>query len=352
MNKPSLALTQEARNIGEINTGAKSVCAVTVTYGDRQRLVRQVVAALLGQDAIVKVVVVSNAACWSVKTLGEELGPERVEVVELKANRGAGAGFSAGIKRACELGAELVWLIDDDNQPQKDALPELLEAYSRLNHDFPKDKLAVLAFRPNHLEAAAAGWRLKRRPSSFWGFHVVDIPCKLWRKTPWGRPGMPKKLPALVEMMDGPYGGLLFHRAVIEKHGLPREDFVLYADDTEFTYRITRDGGALRLVTSAALIDLESSFHHAERCFWGSLQYGLGRSSDLRTFYDARNRAYMDSHCLPHNRLMLWINRQVYCFTLRFLASAFHSTDRYRLLKRAIADGLEGRLGMHPEYPL
>ena len=330
----------------------RSVCAVTVTHGDRQHLIRPVLHALLKEPAVWKIVVVSNAAQWNVQALASELGPERIELIEFPTNRGSSAAYAAGIKRACELRTELIWLLDDDNKAQDGALPELLRQHARLCNDSPKDKLLVLGYRPTLLDDVAGGWNIERRPSSFFGFHVADVPYKLWRRTPWGRPGRLATLLPVVKIPNGPFGGLLFHRAVIETNGLPREDFVIYSDDTEFTYRITRNGGTLVLVTAARVADLEGSWHHPERSFWGSFVNWLEGASDSRMFYGARNRAYLDSHDFPHGRLMFWINRKIYCCVLRFLAQVFRRTSRYRVLQKGIKDGLEGRLGMRAEYPL
>lgn len=334
-------------------TRAGTVCAVTVTYGNRQHLVRQVLLALLRESAIRKVVVVSNGAQWGVQVLARDLGPGRIEVIDLQSNRGSAAGFAAGIKRACELGTDFIWLLDDDNEPQEGSLSELLAAYAHLRNDFPEEGLAVLAFRPDHQPGGAVRvppWSLKHRRSSFWGFHIFNIPSKLWRRARRGRPQLCAALPTLVEMAYGPYGGLLFHRAVVEKHGLPREDFVLYGDDTEFAYRITREGGVIWLVTCAEVADLEASWH-IELHLGSSFQSWLNGRSDMRAFYGARNQTYLDSHCFPRNQSMFWVNRRVYCLVLWLLAFASRRLGRYTLLQSAIRDGLAERLGAAPNYP-
>ena len=328
-----------------------SVCAVTITYGMREQLLRPVLLALLKEPSVWKIVVVSNAARWDVRVLASELAPGRIEVLEMGSNRGSSAAYAAGIKRACEVGTDFIWLLDDDNEPQEGALSELLSAHGRLNEEFPRDKLAVFGFRPLHHQDILTGWYRRRRPSSFWSFHVFDTPYKLWRRARRLRPRMRRALPFSVEMGEGPFGGLLFHRAVVERHGLPREDFVLYADDLEFTYRISSDGGALRLVPSAALADLDLAWP-ADRRFGRGIYAWLVMSSDARVFYGARNQSYLDSHCYPHNRLMFWINRRVFCLVLWVLALVSRRTGRYRLVQSAIRDGLEGHLGVRPEYPL
>lgn len=327
-----------------------SVCAVTVTYGERQHLLRQVLLALLKERAIGNIVVVNNGAPWDVQNLSEELGPSRINVVNLETNRGSAAGFAAGIQRACDLGTDFIWLLDDDNVPEEGALAELLGAYAHLRNDFAEHSLAVLASRCVFF--GGEGIPRRYRPSSFLYFHVLDIPRKFWCRTPWGRPRRSGPLPALVEISYGVYGGLLFHRAAAEAHGLPREDFVVYVDDTEFVYRISRKGGALWLVNAAKIGDLEANWGGAVEKFTNSFHFWLQAGSDMRVFYSVRNQAYFESHCVPRNRLMHWLNRQVYCFTLWLAALAWRRKDRYRLFQNAIRDGLAGHLGMSPRFPL
>lgn len=334
---------------------AFSVCAVVVTYGEREHLVRSLVSSLLKQAAIRAIVLVNNAAAWDVKSLARGLTAARIEVVEFERNCGAAAGFAAGMKRACELGAEFIWLLDDDNQPEEEALSELLSAYGRLRADFPADCLAVSALRPDHQPDVAAGLPVTilddRRNSSFWGFHMIEVPGRLWRRTPWGRTRVLGARPPLVEMAVAPYGGLLFQRALIERHGLPRADFVLYTDDTEFTYRITRSGGAIRLVTSARIADLESSWRTRRP---GRLPFRgwIEGENDLRAFYSARNQTYLDAHCRPHSPLAFYINRLIYCLGLWLYALLLRRRERYLLLREAIHNGLAGHLGLDRRYPL
>lgn len=330
------------------------VCAVTVTYGEYQHLVRPVLLALLEQTAIWKIILVTNGVRWDAQALVQELGSDRIEAVELDKNRGSAGGYAAGIKRAFDLGAEFIWLLDHDNVPQDRALSELLTAYDRLNERFSTDSIGVVAYRPLHNTDIARGVparRVKWRPSSFWGFHILDVPYKVWRRTPWGKPRLRGGLPAEVEMSVAMFGGLLFHRAVVEKHGLPREDFVLYADDSEFTHRIVRGGGALRIITAAQVDDLDASWYVQDGPS-NTFARWLKGGSDTRIFYCARNHVYLDRHCLPNRRLMYWVNRQVYCLALWFLALIWRKQNRYQVLHQAIQDGLAGRLGIHPEYPI
>lgn len=352
MADPPLAQNRALRS--RIEVASDSVCAVTVTYGNRQHLLRKVLLAILKQPQVRSIVVVNNGAQWDVQALAAELASRRIEVIDLQSNRGSAVGFSTGIKRACELGADFIWLLDDDNEPQECTLTELLAAYAHLRMSITKDKLMLLAYRPMHQRSVAylsPPGHSERRPSSFWHFHVFDVPQKLWHHTPWGRLRFRKNLPPQVEMTNGPYGGLIFHPAVIETHGLPRADFVVYDDDVEFTYRFTNRGGTLRLITAAKLVDLDESWHFT-RNYGNSFRLWLQGGNDTRVFFGARNHTYLDTHCYPHNRFMYWINRKIYCSVMWVFAIFLRRIDRYQLLQNAIRDGLAGRLGVTTGFPL
>ena len=56
-----------------------------------------------------------------------------------------------------------------------------------------------------------------------------------------------------------PYGGLFFHRSIIDIIGLPDTNYFLYGDDFDFSYRITKKGGKIFLVTQSVIEDLEKS---------------------------------------------------------------------------------------------
>jgi GT2 family glycosyltransferase len=330
----------------------QSVVVVTVTYGAREGLLSTLMESL-GELNLARVVVVDNGASWPVKTGLEKKRSFEVDVVELGKNTGSAVGYAAGIQRALELGAELIWLLDDDNRPHKDTLPILCSVWSQATSETPRDRLAVTAFRPEHQTAVAEGLpehRINQRVNSFRGFHVTDLPLKLWNRTHWRR-RQGGKLPALVRLEQTLYSGLLFHRDVIQSIGLPNSGFVLYADDCEFTRRIHELGGQIILVTDALLDDLEASWnvkHRFSNCFAGTLK-GAG---DFRAYYSMRNGVYFERTHLQKNPVMFRINYLAYMSLLYAFSLWYREPERYRLLREAIKDGLAGRLGMNRRFPL
>ena len=180
-------------------------------------------------------------------------------------------GF-AELEAALAEGAQYIWMMDDDNGPTAAAVRLLHEELARMADEVGLHRAAVLGFRPSQQEDIARGVpsRFAIQPrSSYFGFHVAQLPYKVWRRLPWGRPkGTP---PRAIDLPFAPYGGMLAHRSLYQAIGVPLRELVLYADDTEYTRRITAKGGRLRLVTDALIMAIwrrgkpDSLLHHSDQ---------------------------------------------------------------------------------------
>jgi GT2 family glycosyltransferase len=322
------------------------VTAVMVTYGDRRPFVEHSVAAAL-REGVGRLVLVSNAARWDVVAWACETARDKLDVVQLPENRGSAGGYVAGLRRALDLGAELIWMLDDDNMPEQGCLRKLLTAWAELIQHVDKTRFALVAYRPACLADLGSGVpinRISTRTSSFWGFHILDVPYKIWRRTSWGKPKPPCELPPLVELDEGPWGGMLLHRALLEAIGMPREGMVLYADDTEFTRRLRLRKGLLYCVTSATVVDLGPKWAD-KSTFSTSFEAWLLGGNDARVYYGARNHSYVDAHYVRKSQFVFWLNRIVYLAVLYALAVLHRRLPRFTLLKRAIRHGLCGQMG-------
>ena len=330
---------------------ARRIVAVLATYRDRRTMLEAVLERLQ-VEGVARAVVVDNGATWPLaERLSARFGAF-VDVVDMGGNRGCALGYARGMERAIALDAELIWLLDDDNRPATGSLAALVAAWHGERGAVGEDRLVVTAVRDEHHADVLAGVperHLKIRWNSFGGFHVHDFAYKLWRRTPFGRPS--GRAPATVRVDVTPYGGSLFHRAVVARFGLPLLDFYQYGDDTEFMWRVTRDGGRILVVTAARIEDLEISWNPTVQLAnrFSGLVAG---SSAFRTYYSTRNAAYFESRFRCRNRLMFGINRLVYLGLIRFYARRSGHPERFELVREAVADGLAGRLSINPRYQL
>ena len=299
-----------------------------------------------------RAIVVDNGARVPIATLVRQAGFRKVTVVANPRNLGSAAGFKLGIETVLTYGPEWIWLLDDDNLPDPIALDGILRAAAELD-PAERARTAFVAFRPEHHVAVATGEDVRRcfpPHSSFCGFHVADIPHKIWRRILRRRPPAPRGIPARVALPYAPYGGLFFHRKLLETIGTPNKELVLYADDTEFSSRIVQSGGRLWLLTGAPIIELEPSWNTKRA--GTSFEAWLTGSADFRVFYRARNRAYFDHTVWSRNKMIYRLNRLTYLLILRVFALRHRRVDRYALFRRATTLGETGRLGLEDEYPL
>lgn len=335
----------------KIDTTMRSTTLVTVTYADRIGYLRELLRRAFEIEGVNRAIVVSNASTSDLNVIENEWG-SKLRVVRLSSNSGSANGYSVGIEAALADNAEFIWLMDDDNAPRQGALGRLHSQLEITARAYGAEKSAALGFRPSHQADIAQGVNPERAyplRSSFFGFHYRQLFFKIKRrigpKAPLGA------APSSVQIPYAPYGGLMASRKLFEAIGLPNADFVLYADDTEYTRRITSRGGAICLVTDAELEDLEESWNLKEsypNTFLGWLKGG----SDFRAFYAARNQTYFDKKIWMSSRIEYKLNQCIYLGLLTFFAIKTHSFPRYRLLLRAIRDGKNSRLGISKSFPL
>lgn len=330
-----------------------NICVVTVTYGRRLNLLHQLLASLPPQG-VGAAIVVDNGSFDDIQSLRDEFG-DWVEVVRLDQNTGSANGFKVGIEAALAKGAEFVWLLDDDNVPRPETLAVLRNAFHDLLRGGDPSRLAVAGFRRDHQADVAAGLPVDRafaKPDSFFGFHWRDIFFKVWRRLPTvQRRASPVALLPYMLMPFVTYSGLFVHRSLIEALGTPDPRFVLYCDDNEFTWRITRAGGKIWLVTGAEIDDLEASWNIKAR-FTNSIEGWLKGGTDLRAYYAARNEAYFEVHCRVVNSCTYRVNRFLYLKLMTLAARYYRAGSRHALLLRAIEDGTNGLLGTREEFRL
>jgi GT2 family glycosyltransferase len=235
-----------------------NVCCVLVTYGDRFHFLEDVVHALLGQ-AVNRIFIVDNGSTANSRDRLEELKgrcPEKIRIIQLPENTGSATGYKAGMKEAYRCGdCEFIWLLDDDNMPQGNALEVLIENWKSLRGGKDKD-IALLSLRKDRklfldISTGVPVSKCFRRRSSFLDFHILDLPSIALRRALHRRMTGSGKGAGKAVIPFAPYGGLFFHKSLLDRIGYPNEDFFLYHDDSEFTYRITALGGSIYLIADS-----------------------------------------------------------------------------------------------------
>jgi hypothetical protein len=302
------------------------LAVVTVSHDDRMDFLVRQGERLAGEAAVRAWVVVANGNARLVSAAG--LKPEP-RIVKRPRNSGSAVGFAMGIEAALEDAAVTrILLLDADNLPVQGVIDALLA----------RREDAVAAYRPRLYWAAAHGID-GRRADSCLGFHLFDLPAKIWRRVV-GAPVMRER----VVMPSAGYGGLMVSRGLVERIGLPDPQFVLYGDDTEWTMR----AGGVALATELMIEEMDRDDVVAPGTF--ALRHWLGGRDGFRLFYGARNEAFIDVHRLRRNRLVHAVNRAAVIVLLRLFSRG--RERQFALLREAMADGEAGRLGLDERFPL
>jgi len=326
------------------------VCVLTVTYGNRWHFLQQVLLLVTSQSQVAHIIVVDNASDYSVLIRVKELLNDRITVITNTENKGSAGGYKMAMEYAMiNTDADLFWLLDDDNLPDTTAIPKLLTEWQ--NIDSAADRKALFCLREDrvqHIRIAKgeSPYRYYLVPNNFMGFNIFRvIPNQIKKLTSRFDNNQPYK--ERVQMPYVPYGGLLLHRKMIELIGYPNEDFFLYVDDSEYTYRITKNGGVIWLIPECKVVDIDKSqgIGYKPRLFHSHL---LDQWS-FRTYYHVRNRMYFYKDNFITNTLVFKINKTLYLSYLKIISLLSSKRLEYQKLSTAVNDGLNGKLGKAPK---
>lgn len=331
----------------------QKVYAIIVTYADRFHLLRQVIESCF-TEGIKKIIIIDNNSDHKSKTQLKNLENEisdKLKVIYLEENIGSSGGYKRGLVEADkDKNCEFIWLLDDDNKPQKNALSTLINFWNNLEQKDKKEKISLLSYRKDRIAFKEAIMTnnpnlVLGRKNSFLGFHILELPKKIIK-------AIKRKLniSTFHENIDiktglvsvAPYGGMFFHKSIIDMIGFPNEDFFVYADDHDWSYRITKNGGGIYLVLDSKVDDIDTSWILKEKATSPFYSY-LNEGSDFRVYYTVRNRVYFEQ-AIVTNKLIYILQSKIFLFILNFYKNS-KNKHRYKVFKNAISDGINQRLG-------
>jgi rhamnopyranosyl-N-acetylglucosaminyl-diphospho-decaprenol beta-1,3/1,4-galactofuranosyltransferase len=300
------------------------IVAVVVTF-NRLALLQSLLDRLVATRGLEQVLVVDNA---STDGTGEWLasrsaggGAVPVRHRTLATNRGGAGGFHTGMAWAHELGADLVWLMDDDGMPDPDCLEELLEHHGDLDfwgpvvvdHDDP-DRLVFPIRLPG-------------------GTRVVHHLDDVRRAARAGR----------IDDIVIPFNGVLVTRELIDRIGLPREEFFIWGDDHEYRLRAGRAGARVATVVDAT-VRHPSVGNLGTPMMFGRTTYN-DSPSDLKHYCMARNNTVnLRTYRGPVHALMFVVK------TVWFYTFTRPSAARLRLSASAMLAALRGDFDGHRRF--
>ncbi|MCX7883185.1 MAG: glycosyltransferase [Brevinematales bacterium] len=320
------------------------VCVLTVTYGNRYHLVEKVITRSF-EEGVNHCVIVDNASSPESASKLRELARNHshVTLLSFSENLGSAGGYKAGLEKiAMDIDCEYILLLDDDNVPEKGCLEKLFSA-TRYLKDFPYP-YALLCYRKlfePQTNFISYGCDFSYKYNAFASTNVIkNLFFKLKKLFP--RKEEPSFHP-LSRIDMAPYGGFFFPKTILSLIGYPKEEFFVYVDDLEYTFRLTQKGGFIFICSEAKIEDIDISYEHTSPTFWLFQE----KQSPLKIYYYIRNATYCYHAIFRTNNLVYLLNMVLWWF--RVVLGGFTNLklffQRFPLIIRAVLDGLKGKLG-------
>ena len=263
---------------------APRVAAAVITYNRAPTLTRTLRSLGAQTAQLDEIIVVDNASSDETPAMVARNFPS-VRLVRLAENTGAAGGFAVGIRDAVASGHDWVWVFNDDDVPQPDALTLMLSAVKELP---ARTGVIACARRSAHGELHPLGARWERR-------HV-----------PIARAD-PADPPVPVDVVT--LSGTLVSAEAVREVGLPKSDYFMMIEDLDYCLRIRRAGWGIYVLP---------------RPLTTSLNLGSdGSSPPWRGYYQTRNQLAMTLERRSLPELFWWLVR-----TAKFCAGALRSGDR------------------------
>ena len=270
------------------------VVAVVVTYNRRELLQTTLEGIVAGTRVPDAVVIVDNASTdGTAEFLQQYQSPVSIDVVSLNTNVGGAGGFVVGMERAVlDHGADHVWIMDDDTEPQANALREALdvsESYQQETGEAP----AFIASRVVWTDGRDHPMN-RMRPRMGASEDQRSVAARL----------------GATQIRSASFVSVLIRAGEIKQHGLPIADYFIWNDDLEYTARISRRGTALTTNASVA--------NHHTKVFGDA-----GADPGPRFYYEVRNKlwVYTRSNALAPWEKVLFTGASVRNWTRTIAAS-------------------------------
>ena len=198
-----------------------TVAAVVVTR-NRPALLKRCLAAIDSQTyPASQLVVVDNASSEPTRELIAVEAARRdgsFHSIRLEENTGGAGGFHAGMRACLSLPCTHMWLMDDDCEPDSQAVAELVVATAIVGED------AVLGgnivdLNGESVNVQSISQRLGTNCVPQYPLHLAD---------------------GLLEMRALTFVSFLVSVDLVRKVGLPLKEFFIWGDDTEYSRRLAR----------------------------------------------------------------------------------------------------------------
>ena len=199
----------------KVSKSKNNIVAIIVTY-NRKELLKESIDALLNQEKqkCDILVIDNNSSDGTYEFINEYEKNQKIIYINTGSNLGGAGGFNFGLKKACELGYDYVWIMDDDCIVHKDTLSKFLIADKKLNGNY-----GFLSSKVLWKDGTICIMNKQKKTFSKW---LKDFDTNYQK----------------IAMAS--FVSMFVKTSVIKEFGLPIKDFFIWTDDWEFSRRISR----------------------------------------------------------------------------------------------------------------
>ncbi|HVY81109.1 MAG TPA: glycosyltransferase family 2 protein [Steroidobacteraceae bacterium] len=308
-----------------------SVAAVVVTFNRRDMLIECLGALLTQSREVQRIYVIDNASTDGTRELllaHDLLLNPRIHYTRLARNTGGAGGFAHGMQLAMQDGHDWLWVMDDDAEPARDALEQLLGAVAP-DDPQPPPLCSLKCDSEGRLLLAYLG---------FLDWRYRPLECV--------RPIADSALEnaSSVEIEMATFVGLMMPRWLVERIGLPKAEFFIHADDLEYCLRM-KGIAKIRLVLASIVL-------HKEEIRAAFSEVAVFGRSSLRIRFER----YWISYYAPRN--YIWLARRyggwrpdivaqvILTFCRRIAGILVHDDHKVRRVRFVVSQFLDGFRGV------
>lgn len=219
---------------------SSKVWAIVVTYNRKELLERCLDALNRQTRPCDHILIIDNASTDGTDAWLKGAVGDHILAYTMSQNTGGAGGFNAGMRLAFQNGADLLWLMDDDVIPAPDALEQLLKARTELERrKAPHAFVVSTAWTEAGLITNAPDVDTRQNEIQYGNWALcLDT--------------------GVVAVRRATFVSILFAKEVLAEHGLPIAPMFIWADDSEYTVRVTHDRPGY-LVGSSRVLHLRAA---------------------------------------------------------------------------------------------
>lgn len=237
-------------------------------------------------------------------------------VIHSPENLGGAGGFAEGIRHMLKMNTDWIWIADDDAYPDNNCLETINNYYESLS---PNSQAQIEAISAKVVDLHHKLSAVHRRRLHLGAVQIKEVPLSAL--------DYEKKVQ---EINLFSFVGTVIRTSTIRKIGLPRSDYFIFFDDSEYSLRLRTSGRILCL--SEAIIVHDSPENLLAKESW-------------KNFYMFRNKLYTYALYFPKKYVLVETCRMLY-----MIYSHYNSRLSWKQFYHALIAVIRGKMEVDVRY--